>query len=302
MRALRRKAKRSTDPYPATIRVGGETLPITLAARGKSRRTQNFCAFPPLRVRFEDKPPKTSLFRGQKGLKLVTHCGKRSVNHQNLLQEYAAYRILNTMTDQSLRVRMANVTYVDSDKGTRETFPGFFIEDTDEAAERVDMVELDLPDISTSQLDPEAAARTTLFHYIIGNFDFSVAAPAPGGSDCCHNTKLTGAYDGVTNRMIPVPYDFDYSGLVNASYVTIPENIGIRNARQRIYRGYCRHNQALLGEITKTLSRRAQIMAAVDVPGMTDRTRAETQDYISDAFDVLSDPKKVERNLIGKCR
>src|SRR5579862_647527 len=72
---LSRKA--NAAPVPGTLKVEGgapEELPITLATRGITRRLVDICAFPPLRVEFTQKPGAASIFKGQKGLKLVTHC------------------------------------------------------------------------------------------------------------------------------------------------------------------------------------------------------------------------------------
>src|SRR4051794_1500867 len=52
----------------------GQSLPITLQLRGITRRTSEVCEFPPLRVEFSTPPPSTSIFAGQKKLKLITHC------------------------------------------------------------------------------------------------------------------------------------------------------------------------------------------------------------------------------------
>ena len=55
-----------TDP-------NGQSLPIALSVRGITRRSTDICDFPPLRVQFTSPPPATSMFAGQKKLKLLTH-------------------------------------------------------------------------------------------------------------------------------------------------------------------------------------------------------------------------------------
>src|SRR5882672_7701239 len=64
-------------PVPGVLTVVGEapeSLPIELSVRGLTRSQKDICPFPPLRVEFTGKPAATSIFKGQKGLKLVTHC------------------------------------------------------------------------------------------------------------------------------------------------------------------------------------------------------------------------------------
>ena len=53
--------------------------------RGITRRDSEICPFPPLRVVFTEKPPAMSLFKGQKSLKLVTHCRPAESFQQYLL-------------------------------------------------------------------------------------------------------------------------------------------------------------------------------------------------------------------------
>ena len=87
------------------------------------------------------------------------------------------------------------------------------------------------------RIEPRAAARFAMFNYMIGNLDWSVRA-GPQGDSCCHNGRLVGGGPLLT----PVPYDFDFSGLVDAPYATPPEGFKINSVRQRLYRGYCAHD------------------------------------------------------------
>src|SRR5512139_3390786 len=72
--SISRKAAKSVDPEGATLTMvsPAESHPIQLSARGLSRRTGGICTFPPLRVQFLQAPAASSLFVGQKRLKLVT--------------------------------------------------------------------------------------------------------------------------------------------------------------------------------------------------------------------------------------
>ena len=102
IRTLSRKT--GAPAVPGLLKVEGqtpETLPITLSTRGMTRRLQQICSFPPLRITFTQKPPKTSIFKGQKALKLVTHCQAPEEYQQGvLLLEYAAYQLYQALTPE----------------------------------------------------------------------------------------------------------------------------------------------------------------------------------------------------------
>ncbi|NOX95483.1 MAG: hypothetical protein GXP04_10445 [Alphaproteobacteria bacterium] len=303
---LTRKAPNSTDPYTATLILNGEIKEqhaITLSARGRSRRDRNLCTFPPLRIAFNEKPNEPSLFHKQKRLKLVTHCKKSSAYQQYYLLEYTAYKLLNIMTPISLRVRMAEIDYVEAGSGkTIATRIGFFIEDTDDAAKRNDMKEIDLPDIDMPQLNTQAAARYALFQYMIGNLDWSMHN-GPEDRDCCHNTKLVGAAKDSTSGLIPVPYDFDYSGLVNAPYAVPPTEIRIQTVRTRRYRGFCAHNAEALSEARLIKANRQAFHDVIeDVPALSDSKKRKTHKYLDKFFDATENDKIMEKRVLAACR
>ena len=303
---LTRKAEKSTDPYEANLVYDGatpETHAIMLSARGNSRRNRVLCDFPPLRIEFSRKPEDASFFDGQKRLKLVTHCKRSSRFQQYYLMEYAAYRLLNVMTPMSLKVRMAEIDYIEAKSGkTVINRLGFLIEDTDDAARRNNMVEIDTPDINKEQLDADEAGLYAVFQYMIGNLDWSMHS-GPGGKDCCHNTKLIAADGAFSNKLVPVPYDFDYSGLVNAPYAVPPENVPVRTVRQRRYRGFCAHNDQARAAAAAFRGKQSELKAVLsDIPGLNESTQKDAMRFLDDFFEDIADDAALEKNLLRDCR
>ena len=82
--------------------------------------------------------------------------------------------------------------------------------------------------------DAFAAIQNDFFQFLIGNTDFS--------STNQHNEKLI--YLKGNDAIIPIPYNFDMSGLVDASYAVVSqvqgEVLDITSVRQRLYRGVMR--------------------------------------------------------------
>jgi hypothetical protein len=295
--------KTGAAPVAGVLKVEGpapETLAVTLTTRGMTRRMPQICAFPPLRVIFAAKPPETSLFRGQKSLKLVTHCQSPDRYEQGLLLEYDAYRLYRALTPESFGARLAKVNYTDTDGSSITSHMAFFLEDINDVAKRNGQKRLrGFHTISQTQLDPGAAARFAVFEYMISNLDWAMTAGQPG-QDCCHNSRLLGA-PGVTTGLVGIPYDFDYSGLVDASYAVPPDGIHVSSVRVRRYRGFCEHNTQAQAEMADVLARRASLVAIIDqTPGLNDYYRQKADRYLGEFFDEIASPQAVAA-MLGSC-
>jgi len=280
---------RSDTPRPGSLTVGSETLPINLTVRGITRRMGDICDFPPLRVEFTAPPPPTSLFAGQKKLKLVTHCRGNVGFQQYLLLEYSAYKMYQQLTPLGLRARLADVTYKNDDGKVAVQRYGFFLEDVSDAAKRNGLKELHAPStIAVASLSPRDSARYALFQHMLGNHDWSMRA-GPKGSDCCHNAKLVGASGLATGTVIPIPYDFDFSGFVDPPYATPPEELKIGDVKQRFFRGYCIHNNDAMAIAAQMRAARPQILASLtSTPGLDAKSLGRAQSYLDGFFQAIA--------------
>jgi len=293
---------RTTEARPGTLMVaGGETLPVMLSARGLTRRSADICQFPPLRVTFSGTPPTQSLFAGQRSLKLVTHCRPAESFQQHVLLEYAAYRLFNELAPVSFRARLASIDYVD-EKGRTTSRYGFFIEDLGDVAKRNGMQEAKLPElIPISSLRNRESAMYALFQHMIANHDWSMRA-GPAGEECCHNSKLIAPARGVAAGVIPVPYDFDFSGLVNAPYATPPDQLRISSVRERAYRGYCSHNGEALAAAAQIRAARPKLLAALAAtPGLEPRTAQRAQAFLEPFFADIATDEAVQKKVLRDC-
>ena len=286
----------NAKPVPGLLTVIGatpESLPVQLSVRGITRRMRDICPFPELRVEFTGKPAATSIFKGQKSLKLVTHCKPAENFQQYVLLEYSAYLMYNVLTPDSFDVRLATIDYVGEDGKAITSRLGYFIEDIDDVAQRNEQKRLrDVNRVSFRQLDPAASARFALFEYMIGNLDWAMNA-SPAGADCCHNSRLVGT-KGNTSELIPVPYDFDFSGLVNAPYAVPPPIVKVANVRVRRYRGFCAHNAQAQEAAADLVAHRASVLAVFDkIPQLDPTSRQRAASYLNEFFDHAGSPAQV---------
>jgi hypothetical protein len=253
-----------------------------------------------LRVDFTSPPPATSVFARQKRLKLVTHCRNSASFQQNVLLEYAAYRMYNVLSPRSFRVRLANINYQGADGRPIVTRVAFFIEELKDVAKRNGMQEVHAGErIPVAYLSPTDAARYALFQHMIGNHDWSMRA-GPVGDDCCHNAKLIGA--AAPGATVPIPYDFDFSGLVGAPYAVPPDELHLSDVRQRFFRGYCYHNPQIAAVAVQFRTSHAAILAALnEVPGMDDKTRQRASTYLEGFFRDIATDADVGTKIIKRC-
>jgi hypothetical protein len=309
---LVRAAKTGTNPFPATLTVTdgagpAQTVPMQLRARGLTRRTGGYCSFPPLSLNFDKTKVEGTPFQGQKKLKLVTYCNTPADQEQRIVLEYLAYRFYNLVTPLSYRVRAAEVTYRKDDKDDGVKRFGFLIEDIDDVADRNKLKELKAASkqVKAAQLDPKAAARGALLEYMISNLDWDFLAATPG-ADCCHNSRFLaakGATPATATAVVPLPYDFDYSGLVDAPYAVVPESLRVNGVTDRLYRGYCVSTAEMPAVIAEFRAQRPQMMALIaNDPRLNPRFKAKATRFMDGFFAVLDDPAKVDAQIIKKCR
>ena len=282
-----------TDP-------NGIALPISLSLRGLTRRAADICDFPPLRVRFTGAPPPQSLFAGQNSLKLITHCRNSPSFQQYLLLEYSAYRMYNLLTPRSFRVRLANIDYRDANGQPIVSRVGYFLEPLGDVARRNGMKSSHAPDrIPTTDLSPVDAARYALFQHMLANHDWSMRA-GPAGRDCCHNAELIGPL--APGSVVPIPYDFDYSGFVSAPYATPPDELHLTSVRQRRFRGYCIHNPQIATAAAQFRAMRPQFIAAIgQTPGLTPGTQSRAIGFLDGFFNDIASDQTVSSKLLKGC-
>lgn len=295
----------SRAPRPAVLELASptpETHAILLSPRGLLRRTKVACQFPPLRVEFRAKPPKHSLFERQKRLKLVTHCRNVASHQQFVLLEYAAYRLLGVIAPTGLRARLGTFDYVEQSGRPIASRAGFFIEDPDDAAGRNGLEEVRTTGrLSPSQLDPAAAARAAMFEYMIGNTDWSMRA-GPAGDTCCHNFRLFGSAVNAQSGIVPVPYDFDVSGFVNAPYALPPESLNLNSVRDRRYRGYCMHNAPALAAAAEFRAKRGAFLATLSaIPQLEEGRRRKAAAYLDSFFSDIATDEEVQKRVLKTC-
>ena len=277
-----------------------QTVDLKIRTRGNYRRMEEHCDFPPIRLNLRKKQLAESVFARQDKLKLVTHCRSNKAHYEQLvLREFLAYRIFQVMTNKSYGVRLLQVNYVDTEGGKPMTKLAFAIEDDDDVARRVGMKSLKIPDIANEDLDRRQQNLVNVFQYLIGNTEFSLIKAEPG-KHCCHNVDLMSAAGGPP--FTPVPYDFDFAGLVNAPYAQPNPRYNIQHVRHRLFRGVCSNNDLLTDTIQQYLDKKDAVYGIIDeIDLLTRRSRRYVTWYLGFFYKKISTPKKVDAMLVKQC-
>jgi hypothetical protein len=277
-----------------------QRLEVSIRTRGHFRR--EYCNQPPLQLNFKKSQVKETLFAGQDKLKLVGPCKPDDRYQQYVILEYLAYKTFEIITDHSFKTRLLRLSYVDRDEKLEPwTSFGFVIEDDSDMAKRLDLDVVRVRDVKYIELDQEKTALVQLFQLFIANTDHSLIRPT-GGDDCCHNIQVLGPKDNEDVR-IPVPFDFDFSGLVNARYAAPPSQIPIRDVRNRYYYGLCQPREVLDEAIAHMQSKRSEIEALFENERLlSESNRKNSLNYVGSFYAIIDSPKRVDAEIVGRCR
>lgn len=273
-----------------------KSLKTELRVRGNFRL--NNCFFPPLKLKISKSDRKESIFKGNKSLKIVLPCKLQKNSNDYIVKEFVAYKFYEIISPYHLKTRMADIT-LDDVKGSKSKsyeLKGILIEDIDEVADRYEGNVLDRPMHPLNQ-HALTSIQNEFFQYMIGNTDFSTAVQ--------HNEKLL----FINNNIIPVPYDFDMSGLVNTSYSVVSqlngENLPINSVRQRLYRGFRRDPiiiQQVREEFLAKESMFFEILKSLENEFEDPKAFTESKEYILQFFEVLKDDKKFDKEITKHLR
>lgn len=279
---------------------GSETMkPVEVRTRGNFRRDAKNCNFPPLRLDVPTRQMEGTYFEGQDKLKLVTPCHDGRDSYQNyIFDEYLAYRTLLTITPYGFRVRLVEITYVDiNDDYESRTKTAFLIEDEDQMAARNNATMVEATQFHPSRMEPTREVTTAMFNYMIANSDWSPVF--------FHNSKMIRTQEG---HYLSIPYDFDWSGVVNARYAAPDPKLDIRNVRQRLYRGFCRPELVHASAVAVFRDTREEVRALYEgfaTLGYEDFDEDDAKnalEYYEDFYEVVDDAEEFEDEILDDCR
>ena len=270
-----------------------DSIPVDLRARGNSRRAQ--CFFPPLWLKIRNGEAKNTIFEGNRSLKLVLPCQEGKSYHSLIAKEYIAYQLYESIHPHHFETRLINLTLTDLQNKKSKTYSlnAFVLEDVDQVAKNYQAKRKKNGLVLPHLINDTLALSQDFFAYMIGNTDWSNTTQ--------HNVRMLDVGKGA---YVPVAYDFDYSGFVNAPYALPYDYLPIKSVTERLYRGICRNPELTEWVRTDYLRREAQILKILDDNRMLlpNSEFESARKYLTDFFDILKDDPSFQSRMIGSCQ
>lgn len=272
-----------------------DSLKVNLKKRGNFRLEQ--CFFTPLKLKIKKKHAAGTPFAGNKILKLVLPCERTSENNSLVIKELICYKIYEQVSPYSFSTRAVNIELTETSKKNEKSYElkGFFIEDDEEIADRFDGVIKKNLKPHPLLLKDTVEIQHAMFQYLISNLDWSTTNQ--------HNAKIMVLENPIT--YIPLAYDFDHSGLVDASYATVIKPFDAENLQVRIYRGFCQENADLIYYVRdQFLQLESEIFQIMDnyASEMTPYTHSIMTSFVTDFFNTLRDESEFKSRIVNTCR
>ncbi|MBI1227290.1 MAG: hypothetical protein GC192_18810 [Bacteroidetes bacterium] len=261
---------------------------VRLRPRGKSRRM--ICEFPPLKLKFHKDSLNANGFESFNEYKLVTHCMENDGSEVNIIREYLVYQLFRLLTPYSFKASLAEITYRNTGKSFKKTTQlGIIIEDAESMAARNNCHTMSRKIIQLDSLHLNQEKIMSVFQYMVGNADWSYMM--------ARNTELIQQEDG---QIVPVPYDFDYAGLVAAPYARANAALGQKTVLDRVFLGNAKSYEELRVIFSYFKSKKEAIISTIDDFDRLDmETKTEMINYLEGFFELIEDKNRVETEMLG---
>jgi len=271
------------------------SLDADIRVRGNFRKQSENCDFPPLKLRIDKKNRTNTIFENTRELKVVTHCQSDLPEYeQYVIQEYLIYRMYSILSDISYNTRLLKVTYIDKNDPelTFKKF-AFFLEDPDVMEERLNGQMLNLQTVDPDEIDRDYYLIISFFHYLIINTDWSLPI--------LHNIDLFSL--DYFKPPIPIPFDFDWSGLINIPY-KVPTVAGMQvRVPERIYKGPCLKKKDIKKIKQLFQEKKTQLFDVyIDCPFLDEKYKTETLQNLQIFYQILDDKYIFDNTFVEQCK
>ncbi len=279
--------RKNAEYIPATLTdEAGKSFTLEVRTRGKFRRKR--CEIPPIKLKFSKDSLQEDQFNAMNEIKLVLPCADRPENDQLIVREYVAYRMYETLNpDFSTRARLIRLHLKDHKKKRPKKMFGLLVEHEEQVSARTDCSIVQQWGVAPEQLNADYTALMVLHQYFIGNTDWEIAS--------CRNIMLLQPPDSA--KLIPVPYDFDFSGLVSAPYASPSAESGVLTVHDRFLMADGIDEQAIRKARVKFLAAKKSLYAWCMNPNLSSESSELMTAFLDTFFKAVEADEAVPSKL-----
>lgn len=214
--------KKTEQYYPGTLTTAdGKMYKVDIKPRGKYRR--KIAEIPPLKLKFKKKLLTEEGFDTLNEIKLVLPAFDNAQGDELIVKEYLAYKMFEQLTTASVRAQLIRLTIRDTHVEKSKKMYAIMLEDEEETVARMNGKLVEQYGMPADSLIMNQAALVSVFEYMIGNTDWEVSM--------LRNVRLIRSEE--SGKILVIPYDFDFSGLVSAPYASPSAESGLKTVRDR---------------------------------------------------------------------
>jgi len=270
---------------------------VRVKARGQIRK--NVCSKPMFWVNIRHAGIEAEDLTDVIKIKMVVRCMSSNTYKDYVLREYLTYQIWNLLSPYSFNTRLVRLKIIDTSRKNKESEDwAFLIEPEAMMAGRNNCMPIKNDRLSLSTVDKEWMDKVAFFSYMVGQADYSVTGR--------HNLKILTSKEYSTTGFIPIPYDFDYCGLVNTIYATPDEtrqSIGLTSVRERYYLGACRSEEIYQETVDWLASYKEKIRELIlSFEYLDESEKEDLLDYIDSYYHESEQSWFLGRRIKSSCR
>ena len=277
--------RKSEQYYPATLTDSdGKMYRIEVKARGKYRR--KISEIPPLKIKIKKNLLKDAgLVDTLNELKLVLPTYDNALGDELVIKEYLAYRMFEHLTSASVRARLIRLTIRDMHVEKTRKMYAILLEDEEETVARLNGVLVEQYGTSPDSLIMNQAALVSVFEYMIGNTDWDIAM--------LRNVRLIKS--PATGKILVVPYDFDFSGMVAAPYSSPSSDSGLKTVRDRFMMANGIPTEHLKRAVRGIRDKKKDILNICRSKYLSIEASEQLVDYLETFFQQIEETEEVPR-------
>lgn len=272
----------------SVIFADGSSKAEEIKVRPRGRFRNMYSAIPPLKIKLSNSSLQGQGYMPMNELKIVLPFGKGSRQTDWVYKEYLVYKLYEALSPYSFRTQLVEVVLMDTGKRKRPIrLQGFLIEDKEELANRSALEVCNESHLGAS-LSRDHYQIVQLFQFMIGNTDW---LPTTSHNLAC--------FRNATGGVVPVPYDFDFAGLVNTSYAWPNDLLPISNVKDRYFMGNYPSLEELRSSIQHFQSKKEDLLQVLQTfEALRKSERQKMRQYLLSFFDLIADDVQAEGQFV----